>query len=117
MRLYGFDTRHQMRGFLHLREVFSCISNGLKQVHLSDEVTIRTTRWWANEDCDKCRPTDREHDNGESLSSYDGHDIHDRMKARCDDESDKSPEYEDYELGVPHDPGRDIFLRASIYPA
>jgi hypothetical protein len=70
-----------VRGFLYLIEIFSCISNGLKQVHFSDDITIRTTGFWSDEDTDKDGPYDHEHDDGDDLSTDDGQYIDQCMEA------------------------------------
>lgn len=117
MRLFRFFVTNWMGRFLNLIEVFSGISNGLEQVHLSDDITIRTTGFWSDEDTDKDRPDDHEHDNGDDLSTDDGQYIDECMETGSQEESDDTPEYEEEELSIAHDPGGHIFSCTSIYPA
>lgn len=84
-----------MRAFLYLFEVFSCISNSLQEVHLSDDITIGTTRLRSYEDTDKYRPYDHKQDNSQYLSSDDCQYVHECMETGSEEESDDAPEYQE----------------------
>lgn len=117
MRLFRFFVTNWMGRFLDFIEVFSGISNGLEQVHLSDDITIRATGFWSDEDTDKHRPYDHEHDNSDDLSADDSQYIDECVETGSEEESDDAPEYQEEELSIAHDPGGHIFSCTSIYPA
>lgn len=117
MSLFLFFVTSCMCGFLYLIEVFPSVSNRLEEVHLSDDITIRTTRLGSYEDSYEERPHDHEHQNSNYLSADDSEYIHQCMQTGSQEESDNAPEYEEEKLGIPHDPGSHIDPRSGIYPA